>query len=159
MLLAPGAATAMPVLPQPVTYIIHGVIGYAVAAFLDKHQPQVNGVAAATAVGLAKEIHDVRSYGVFSWVDFFATSAGGMLYHYTKDMVRCPDTSGLATDLLVVRMEKRLEDCPADLEAVARLPEPAVHVILLADYVLIADNSAVSTPSAKYDLSQFKRLR
>ena len=87
MLLAllPLSAHAM---PDPVTWILHGVGGYVVARVLDKHTSATpaQGIGIATIAGAAKELHDLN----FSVPDFIWWSVWAWIYHRTKNMVVCP---------------------------------------------------------------------
>ena len=86
-------------MPDPVTWLLHGVGGYIVARVIDR--TPVESVAVASAIGAAKEISDLN----FSVPDFLAWGVGALFYHYTKDMVRCEDQG------IQVVYAKTLEDC------------------------------------------------
>ena len=105
LILALFSTPAYSAIPDPVTWVLHGVGGYVVARVLDKHAQatEVQGIGAATIIGIAKELHDLN----FSVPDMLGWSVGAWVYYRTKDMVLCP--SGEVW--YYTYYADRLEDC------------------------------------------------
>ena len=93
-------------MPDPVTWLLHGVGGYVVARVLDKHvtHSQVAGITVASGIGAAKELSDLN----FSTPDFLAWGVGAYVYHRTKNMVRCEGGENWYT----VYYADTLQECP-----------------------------------------------
>ena len=69
-------------LPDPVTWVIHGVGGYAIAAILDSYEAKEStGMGVATLVGVVKEVSDTN----FSVADAISWTVGAKLYYLGKE--------------------------------------------------------------------------
>ncbi len=88
LVLALLSTQAQAVIPDPVTWFLHGVGGYVIARVLDKHTQatEAQGIGVASVVGVAKELTDLN----FSVPDMLGWSVGAWVYYRTKDMVLCP---------------------------------------------------------------------
>ena len=69
----------LPQLPaDKAMHIIYGLAIYCLAALISP----LHGLAAAIAVGVIKEIYDSKGHGHVEFLDFVATSAGGVIGFY-----------------------------------------------------------------------------
>lgn len=90
------SSPAKAALPDPATWVLHAIGGYFVAKFIDENEVskenEVTGIATASVIGIAKEIHDLN----FSVPDAFSWSIGAWLYYRGKENHWCWDNSEFA---------------------------------------------------------------